>query len=91
MSEGHGASAERPPVPAALAGATGSAPVPLNQADRAMLALEGPTIAGHTCKVIRLGPTAPSLVALVEANRRTAAASAPPDVPEETTTLLSPT
>jgi len=30
--------------------------VPLSQADRAILSLEGPTIAGHICKVIRLGP-----------------------------------
>jgi uncharacterized protein DUF1298/wax ester synthase-like acyl-CoA acyltransferase family protein len=45
----------------------GSPTVPLSQADRAILAMEGPTIAGHTCKVIRLGPGAPSPVALTEA------------------------
>ena len=30
-------------------------PVPLGPEDRAILALESPTIAGHTCKVVRLG------------------------------------
>jgi diacylglycerol O-acyltransferase len=42
-----------------------SAVVSLSQADRAILALEGPTIAGHTCKVIRLGPPALSVAGLV--------------------------
>ena len=41
-----------------------SAVVMLSQADRAILALEGPTIAGHTCKVIRLGPPALSVTGL---------------------------
>lgn len=36
-------------------------PIPLSEEDRAILALEGPTIVGHTCKVIRLGAPAPSL------------------------------
>ena len=30
-------------------------PIPLGPEDRAILALESPTIAGHTCKVARLG------------------------------------
>jgi diacylglycerol O-acyltransferase len=30
-------------------------PIPLDPEDRAILALESPTIAGHTCKVVRLG------------------------------------
>jgi Wax ester synthase/diacylglycerol acyltransferase catalytic domain len=48
-------------------GAMGSAPVPLSAADRAILAMEGPTIAGHTCKVIRVGTPAPSVAALAAA------------------------
>lgn len=36
-------------------------PVPLTEADRAILALESGTIAGHTCKVIRIGPQGPGL------------------------------
>jgi diacylglycerol O-acyltransferase len=32
-------------------------PIPLDPEDRAILALESPTIAGHTCKVARLGGT----------------------------------
>ena len=47
--------------------ATGSAPIPLSPADRAILAMEGPTIAGHTCKVIRVGTPAPSAAALAAA------------------------
>ena len=39
-------------------------PIPLSEEDRAILALEGPTIVGHTCKVIRLAEPAPSLQAL---------------------------
>jgi hypothetical protein len=35
--------------------------IPLASADRAILALESETIAGHTCKVIRLGGQAPGL------------------------------
>lgn len=31
-------------------------PIPLTEEDRAILDLEGPTIVGHTCKVIRLAP-----------------------------------
>ena len=67
MSDGQGASPVAPPGPAGLRGTEGSATVPLNSEDRAILALEGPTIAGHTCKVIRLGPPAPSPAALSEA------------------------
>jgi diacylglycerol O-acyltransferase / wax synthase len=33
----------------------GDDPIPLGPEDRAILALESPTIAGHTCKVARLG------------------------------------
>ena len=29
--------------------------VPLDDADRAILALEGPTVVGHTCKVVLVG------------------------------------
>lgn len=36
-------------------------PTPLTKADRAILALESDTIAGHTCKVIRVGGHAPGL------------------------------
>jgi hypothetical protein len=35
--------------------------VPLEPEDRAILDLESATIAGHTCKVIRIGPGAPGL------------------------------
>ncbi|HST42654.1 MAG TPA: wax ester/triacylglycerol synthase domain-containing protein [Conexibacter sp.] len=38
--------------------------LPLAPEDRAILALESATIAGHTCKVVRLAPGAPSLDAL---------------------------
>jgi hypothetical protein len=55
MSEG-----QRQPLTPETAGDTAdSASVPLSHADRTILALEGPTIAGHVCKVIRLGPPAP--------------------------------
>jgi hypothetical protein len=37
------------------------APLPLAPEDCAILAVESETIAGHTCKVLRLGPNAPSL------------------------------
>jgi diacylglycerol O-acyltransferase / wax synthase len=37
---------------------------PLSAEDRAILAVESPTIAGHTCKVIELGPASPDLAAL---------------------------
>jgi diacylglycerol O-acyltransferase / wax synthase len=40
--------------------------VPLSAEDRAILALECETVAGHTCKVIRLGPGGPSADALRE-------------------------
>jgi diacylglycerol O-acyltransferase / wax synthase len=36
----------------------------LSSEDRAILALESPTVAGHTCKVIALGPPAPGIGAL---------------------------
>ena len=39
-------------------------PVPLTPEDRAILALESETIAGHTCKVVVLGPGAPDVEAL---------------------------
>jgi len=38
--------------------------VPLSAEDRAILALESPTIAGHTCKIIHLSESAPDLSAL---------------------------
>src|ERR1700733_14392755 len=38
--------------------------VPLSAEDRAILALESPTIAGHTCKVIHLTEAAPDLAQL---------------------------
>ncbi|HEU4658084.1 MAG TPA: wax ester/triacylglycerol synthase domain-containing protein [Capillimicrobium sp.] len=41
--------------------------VPLAPEDRAILALEGPTVAGHTCKVVVLGPGAPGAAALRDA------------------------
>jgi diacylglycerol O-acyltransferase len=37
---------------------------PLTAEDRAILELEGPTVVGHTCKVITLGPGAPTAAAL---------------------------
>ena len=40
--------------------------VPLDEADRAILALEGPTVVGHTCKVVLVGPGGPGLAALRE-------------------------
>jgi hypothetical protein len=40
--------------------------VPLSAEDRAILALECETVAGHTCKVIMLGANAPSVTALRE-------------------------
>ena len=39
-------------------------PIPLGPEDRAILDLEGPTIAGHTCKVVLMGRTAPDVGAL---------------------------
>jgi hypothetical protein len=38
--------------------------IPLSAEDRAILALEGPTVAGHTCKVITVPAGAPGLEAL---------------------------
>jgi diacylglycerol O-acyltransferase len=35
--------------------------IPLSDEDRAILALEGPAVAGHTCKTIMLGTPAPGL------------------------------
>jgi diacylglycerol O-acyltransferase / wax synthase len=35
--------------------------LPLSSEDRAILELESPTVAGHTCKVIVLGPPAPNV------------------------------
>lgn len=39
-------------------------PIPLAAEDRAILELESETIAGHTCKVVRVGAGAPDLAAL---------------------------
>ena len=44
----------------------GCASVALGPEDRAILALESETVAGHMCKVIQLGPRAPSVGALRE-------------------------
>lgn len=44
--------------------------VPLSAEDRAILALEGPAVVGHTCKVILLGPRAPTVDRLRDAVRR---------------------
>ena len=46
---------------------TGSLPVPLQPEDRAILELEGATVAGHACKVVVLGEGAPATEALREA------------------------
>lgn len=46
--------------------AGGARRIPLGPEDRAILALEGATVAGHTCKVMRLGPAAPSVTAVRE-------------------------
>ncbi|MFN8149985.1 MAG: wax ester/triacylglycerol synthase family O-acyltransferase [Solirubrobacterales bacterium] len=43
-----------------------SAAVPLQPADRKILEIECETIAGHTCKVVRLGPGAPTTSAIRE-------------------------
>ncbi len=51
----------------------------LSPEDQAILALEGPTVAGHTCKVISLGSGAPDLEAL-----RAAVAHRLPSVPQLT-------
>jgi diacylglycerol O-acyltransferase len=57
----------QPLTPETAGDTAGSAPVPLSHADRAILTLEGPTIAGHICKVIRIGPPAPPLTTLIDA------------------------
>ena len=44
--------------------------IPLGPEDRAILALEGPTVVGHTCKVVLLGQGAPDVAGL---RRRVAA------------------
>ena len=41
-------------------------PLPLSSEDRAILELEGPEIAGHTCKVVVIGAGAPSAAELRE-------------------------
>jgi diacylglycerol O-acyltransferase len=43
-----------------------AAHVPLGPEDRAILALECASVAGHTCKVVRLGPNGPNVTALRE-------------------------
>ena len=43
------------------------AAIPLGAEDRAILALESDTVAGHTCKVIGMGPGAPGVEALRKA------------------------
>jgi len=52
------------PISNAQRGAPG--PVPLSSEDLAILALESPTVAGHTCKVMRLGPSSPGVTELRE-------------------------
>lgn len=44
--------------------------IPLGPEDRAILDLEGETVAGHTCKVIRIGAGAPDIEALRESVAR---------------------
>ncbi|MFZ0041623.1 MAG: wax ester/triacylglycerol synthase domain-containing protein [Solirubrobacteraceae bacterium] len=39
-------------------------PIRLGAEDRAILELESPTVAGHTCKILRLGPQAPGVAEL---------------------------
>lgn len=57
--------------------AAATAPIPLSREDRAILALESETIAGHTCKVVVLGGPAPEAAALRAAiDARIAAAPA---------------
>jgi diacylglycerol O-acyltransferase len=57
----------------------GSVQVPLTAEDRAILALEGPELVGHTCKVIRLPGGAPDV-----ADLRDAVARRLPDAPRLT-------
>ncbi len=54
MMQGRSGEARNPSVAA----------IPLHDADRAILDLECETIAGHTCKVVRLGPEAPDAARL---------------------------
>jgi hypothetical protein len=44
--------------------------IPLSAEDRAILALEGPTVGGHTCKTIVLGSPAPTVEQLRELSAR---------------------
>jgi diacylglycerol O-acyltransferase len=44
----------------------GTRRIPLGLEDRAILALECASVAGHTCKIIRLGPGAPGVTAVRE-------------------------
>ncbi|MGY1709072.1 wax ester/triacylglycerol synthase domain-containing protein [Geodermatophilus sp. SYSU D00758] len=60
-------------------------PVPLTAEDRAILALEGPHLVGHTCKVVRLAAGAPDVAAL-----RDAVARRLPDAPRLTWRLAGP-
>jgi WS/DGAT/MGAT family acyltransferase len=55
-------------LPTGAADATMAAvePLPLSSEDRAILELEGPEIAGHTCKVVVIGAGAPSVAELRE-------------------------
>jgi hypothetical protein len=53
--------------------------IPLGPEDRTILAIEGPTVAGHTCKVISMGTGAPDIGDL-----RSAIARRLPDVPQLT-------
>jgi hypothetical protein len=53
--------------------------IPLGPEDRTILDIEGPTVAGHTCKVVSIGTGAPDLAAL-----RTSIARRLPAVPQLT-------
>ena len=44
----------------------GAQRIPLGPEDQAILALESAAVAGHTCKVMRIGPNGPSVAALRE-------------------------
>lgn len=65
---GRDGAAESMPPPGLAAALFGpdQAPVPLAPEDLAILELESPTVAGHTCKVLRVGPRAPDVAALRE-------------------------
>src|SRR5690242_3831581 len=56
-----GSAAPSPADPEAL---LGDAPIPLAPEDLTILELEGPTIAGHACKVLRVGPNPPDVAEL---------------------------